>query len=354
MDSIFLFISGILLLIITIYDIFYTTLLTNGAGICTRWITRKVWSLLFIIAGRNAKHTLLSHSGLLIVMSILIIWVVSVWIGNSLIFIAWPDSVISVKTGLPVDIPGKIYFTGYTLSTLGIGNYVPNGPIWEIYTAAISFFGLTLLTLSISYIIPTLSADIQKRNLCVYVSSLGETPEKIILNAWNGNDLKQLTTHFDKISEQVMLYSQHHLAYPILHYYHSKNKIESPAIALTALDEALTIMLLYIPEEKRPSKLSLYVLRRSINSYLQTLHDAFIKSAEENPPIPDLTVLQKHKIILDDIKNQEANYQHLSERRKLLAALVYNDGWKWSDVVVNSDGLKFANTPGNQQAASRI
>lgn len=333
MDNILLLAAGILILLFIAYDILFTTLVSNGAGIWTRWLTRKTWSALFLLSGKNARHPLLNHSGMIIVITILFFWVMAIWGSNSLIILSHHDSVVSSVTKHPAGIVEKIYFTGYTLSTLGIGNYVPNGSVWELYTAGISFFGLLFLTLSISYIIPTLSADIQKRNLCIYVSSLGETPQDILCNAWNGRDLSQLATHFENISQQIMLYSQHHLAYPILHYYHSKNRIESPPIALTALDEALTMMLLYIPEHVRPPALCLSILRRAINSYLQTLHGAFITPMNEDPPTPDLEVLKQTDIPLENLDGHDENYNSFKDRRRLLAALVYNDGWQWEDVV---------------------
>ena len=344
MDNLFLLLLGIIILLASIYDILYTALVSNGAGIGTRWLSRKIWSLLFFLSGKNAKSKLLGHSGMIIIIAILAIWVLIVWTATSMIYISHEESVVSSDTRLPTDAINKIYFTGYTLSTLGIGNYVPNGHVWEIYTAGISFFGLILLTLSISYIIPTLSADLQKRNLCIYVSSLGESPEKVIINGWNGKDLSNLTTHFHKISQQIMLYGQHHLAYPILHYYHSNNPLESPAMALTALDEALTIILLYIPEHLRPTSLSLFILRRSINSYLQTLHDAFIKPLDKSPPPPDLKHLADAGIPLKNTDNVKSDYEELSDRRKLLAALVFNDGWRWEDMTNMSDGLLFKET----------
>ncbi len=84
-------------------------------------------------------------------------------------------------TNLPADLVGKIYFAGYTIFTLGNGDYQPLGG-WRIVTVIANATSLIIVTLSISYLIPLLSAVVEKRVLAGRISPLptstsaGEVP----------------------------------------------------------------------------------------------------------------------------------------------------------------------------------
>jgi hypothetical protein len=60
-------------------------------------------------------------------------------------------------------VVNKIFYTGYTLSTLGLGDMEPEGNFWDILTAILSFTGLILISIAITYLIPVVSAEIAKR-----------------------------------------------------------------------------------------------------------------------------------------------------------------------------------------------
>jgi hypothetical protein len=53
-----------------------------------------------------------------ILVSILINWLLLIWLSASL-FISQPDSLMNVETNSPT-VVNKIFYTGYTLSTLGL------------------------------------------------------------------------------------------------------------------------------------------------------------------------------------------------------------------------------------------
>ena len=67
----------------------------------------------------------------------------------------------------------KNLFTGYTLSTLGNGDFKPGTSFWRIYTVIISLSGLSILTIAITYLVQVLTAEISKRRLSIYIATLG-------------------------------------------------------------------------------------------------------------------------------------------------------------------------------------
>jgi hypothetical protein len=60
----------------------------------------------------------LEIGGAVILVSILINWLLLIWLSASL-FISQPDSLMNVETNSPTTVV-NIFYTGYTLSTLGL------------------------------------------------------------------------------------------------------------------------------------------------------------------------------------------------------------------------------------------
>jgi hypothetical protein len=92
------------------------------------------------------------NGGAVILVSILINWLL-LWLSASLLFISQPDSLMNVETNSPTTVVNKIFYTGYTLSTLGLGDMEPEGNFWDILTAILSFTGLILISIAITYLI---------------------------------------------------------------------------------------------------------------------------------------------------------------------------------------------------------
>jgi hypothetical protein len=85
-------------------------------------------------------------------------------------------------------VVNKIFYTGYTLSTLGLGDMEPEGNFWDILTAILSFTGLILISIAITYLIPVVSAEIAKRKISV--NTIGGSVEEMLLNYWDGKDFR--------------------------------------------------------------------------------------------------------------------------------------------------------------------
>jgi hypothetical protein len=121
------------------------------------------WSLLLSINKRMGRRKVLEIGGAVILVSILINWLLLIWLSASLLFISQPDSLMNVETNSPTTVVNKIFYTGYTLSTLGLGDMEPEGNFWDILTAILSFTGLILISIAITYLIPVVSAEIARK-----------------------------------------------------------------------------------------------------------------------------------------------------------------------------------------------
>ena len=331
--SILLVVIGISLVLLVIVDFGNTAFVPTDEGPITGFVNRNVFNLIYVLSGKNGYNRFLEYTGLITIFTLSLSWVLILWAGFSCIYIADPNSVLVGQDKSLADTFEKIYHVGYTLSTLGIGDYVPGNNLWRVITSLVSFVGLVTITMSITYLVPVISSAIQKRSLSLQISSLGESPEEIVINSFNGEDFQEAGSALTSLSSDIFKYAQNHLAYPILHYMHSSNPSENITLRLITLDEALTILQFHIPEELRPNTLELQSVRRAITAYLQTVNH--IDESEERPPLPQFHLIEEFTGITpinatapqsDDI------YRALDKRRRLLYGTLLSDGWQWKDL----------------------
>lgn len=332
----FIFILGVVLLLITATDLIITSLSVRGAGFITKRLSKTIWTVLLAVHKKTGTGKLLELGGAFILVAILINWLLLIWISASLLFISQPDSLINVETNSATTIINKIFYTGYILSTLGLGDIEPVGPFWDILTSILSFAGLILISIAITYLIPVVSAEINKRRISVYITTLGCSTEDILMNYWNGKNFKELEQPFISLTGTIILHAQNHKAYTVLHFFHSSDKKEAFALNITNLDEVLSMLLNNIPASQQPSLNVLMGLRRAITSYLVTLPEAFITPGDETPPLPGLSALEAKGIQLIQGKTADLAYEKIESRRRLLLALIKDDGWEWNDLQAGS------------------
>jgi hypothetical protein len=332
----FVFFLGVILLLVTTADLIKTSLSVRGAGFITKRLSKSIWSLLLSINKKMGRRKVLESGGAVILVSILINWLLLIWISASLLFISQPDSLMNVETNSPTTVVNKIFYTGYTLSTLGLGDIEPEGNFWDILTSVLSFTGLILISIAITYLIPVVSAEITKRRISVTINTIGGSVEEMLLNYWNGKDFKELEQPFIPLIDSIILHAQNHKAYSVLHFFHSSDKKEAFVLNITNLDETLTVLLHSIPSEQRPSYNVLIRLRKAISSYLITLPATFITPGKKTPPIPLLFALEKKGIKTISGSIVDIEYEKLRTRHRLLLSLIKDDGWEWTDLSCGS------------------
>ena len=280
----------------------------------------------------NTNHRLLTTIGLMLVLGMAFLWYFMTWVSWSIIFNSFSEAIINSSDKLPASIWGRIYFTAYTLTTLGRGDYVPQTTFWHLLTGLAAANGFFLVTLSIAYLFPIISAAIQKRSLAIHISTLGGTGNEILVNAWNGKDFGNLDQHLINLTPLIIGLSEQHLAYPVLHYFHSRERTRSLPLSIAALDEAITLLQYAVPPEHRPDRASLNPVRRACSAFLKTLKSDYIEPDNHEPSLTPLKLLEQHGIPTVGDRAFKQATKHIIKRRKLLLALVRNDGWSWDAV----------------------
>ena len=330
--SIALITGGLAILGLTTWDLFWTTL-GGGGGPITRRLSRTVWIGVWELHRLCQSHRLLSAGGVITILSTIVAWIVLHWLGWLCLFSSHPDVVQNTATGEAANLWGRIYFVGYVLSTLGIGDLQPRGDLWQFLTALASISGLFQISFSIAYLIPLALAASFKRKVATTISSMGKTADDIILNMWNGENWKAFNQFLQHLTPELALLNHQHLTYPVLHYFHSVNRPSALGPSLATLDEALTIVAYGMKDDYGPGPGSFHAARRVISDFLQTLETAYPDVEVEQPEVHSLGPLRAAGVpVTDDDTFRRRVLEEVADRRLALCELLKNNAWSW-DVV---------------------
>lgn len=307
---------GSILLVLIICDFFFTTLSGSGAG----FISKPIASLSYRTVRFFSKffgRKIFDHSGMIVNLSVLFVWIVIVWLGLFLVY-SYDPNAITNSSSRPANWVERLYYTGYILSTLGLGNFKPVTPFFEIVTSIFSFFGFIFFTSSMTYLISVSSAVIRKRSLSRSISNLGKSPAEITrkIKALSPSYRNQQLLSFQ---EQIDKHAVSHQAYPVVHFFSHKNPDNCFSLNFTRLDEALRVLSGGENEEE------VKLLRDTMTNLLIHLQMNFSGSL----PKPQPGKGNEHD------KNTALYQLDLSDpdqRRELLTAFLRNEGFNWEAV----------------------
>lgn len=332
MDFIFLALGG-LLYFVAVIDIIKTTLSMHGGGWITSPLSHAVWMLFLKLSGGNGRSRLLEHVGYLLLVFIIAFWVISLWGSFFLLLLSEADSVVNSTTRESADAWQKLYYAGFAFSTLGVGDYVASSNLWRIITDVYAFTGLVLITTSVTYFVPVLSGVILQRNLGITLCSLGQSPQQLVLNSWDGRSFNRLVSQASSISNTLIQHSQNHKGYPVIHYFHTKKAKNAVILRITTLYEALLILNKYVKEDLRPSQQDISSLHTALENYIEVITEvASVNKVDRAPASPKLEQLKANGLINPDAEGTAID-EESQQKRRLLASLVKQDGWTWQDVT---------------------
>lgn len=272
---------GWLLIVLVIVDVFRTVLWSaEGAGPLTGGLTSTARRVAPHLRGGGGVRSVL---GPLTLALIVILWAVLLYVGFVLTLEADPDSIGTSTAKQPVPLGQRVYFVGYALFTLGNGDLAPLTDGSRAITVLISATGLLLITTAVTYLLPVVSASVASRSFASSVRSLGDTPEDVVTGAWDGTRV-QLDHQLRELSGALSQLTEQHLAYPVLHLFHSSEPAASAPLAVADLDDVLTL-LDGVDPRVAPLATARRQARASIEAYLKTYGHVIEDS--EAPPAPD-------------------------------------------------------------------
>ena len=324
--------AGVLILAGNALDIVWTALGTHGGGPISTPVTDGVWKIARAAHKRRPNHRALSFVGSINLVVLLSWWILLLWVGWFCMFNARTDSVVDPHTRKPAETMGRIYYTAYAISTMGNGDFVPTSTRWRMTTSIATLSGFMTVSMTITFLMSVLSAVVVTRTLGSYISDLGRTPIQILTRSWDGKNFDSLNDHFLDMTGMIHTFTEQHLAYPVLQYFHSEHERTATALRLAALHELVLLLCHGVAEEVRMPPMVILPMEDALEAMGRVLGSKFIKSAENAPPPPPLDLLRSLSIPTADEKDYAEAVRACEDSRRFFAGLLKDDGWPWERI----------------------
>jgi hypothetical protein len=319
---------GALVLLGTSLDALTTTIAPAAGG---GWFTSRVARGLHWSGERLARRPagIVERAlGPTVAVSTVASWLLGIWLGWFLVFSAAPDAVVSEATGAPSDGWTRLYYAGFTVFTLGVGDHAPGGSSWQVATVLGTASGLVFTTLAITFLVPVVTAVTQRRQQACRIASLGADAQAIVINGWHGSGFGPLERILPDLASDMLLTAERRLAYPILAYFYAAAPADDHRIQLAAIDEAATILRRGVdPEQIRVPPLALHLVRHAVVQQLERATMPVEGHPGVDPFDLDLTPLREAGIPTVSDEAFAAALAEDEDHRRRLAELVASTGW---------------------------
>ncbi|WP_459191892.1 ion channel [Halosimplex sp. J119] len=321
---------GALALAVVVVDLLWTTLwVEGGAGPLTTRSMGWTWRALRRVA--SGRPRALSLAGPLILAGSLTLWIALLWGGWTLLFAGAEDVLVDTRGAGPISWTERFYFVGYSVFTMGNGDFTPRDGVPQIATALMTASGMLFVTLSVTYVLSVLGAVTQKRSFASGVSGLGERGSAVLRTSWDRDDEEflGLEVPLDTLATQLNTLASNHKAYPILHYFYATQPGQAATRSVVILDETLTLLGRGVSPAARPGGISVTAARSSVEGYLDTVGDAFVDPADDVPPPPGIESLREAGIPTVSDETFARELSRFDDRRRTLLGLVESDARQW-------------------------
>ncbi len=233
--SVLITVAGIILIGLTIFDVFVTVLHPQAESPFSSRLQMLVWKLMQI-AGRGlrglrgrrgrARHRFLGLAVPLMVVALVGSWIVLLLIGFGLIYAAWinsPGGFRSPNNYAALNWIDAFYFSGVTLGTIGYGDFQPIHPLLRAASILEGFSGVAALSMSIAYVLEVFPVLQRQRVLAVLLNeeTAGQVDSIPLLTRYlrNGN-FEALADLLRLVNLELLSVAEAHRRLPVLHYAH--------------------------------------------------------------------------------------------------------------------------------------
>jgi len=286
---------GIAIILIILLDIFLTVLYPrSGKNTPSLLLSKGIWEL-FRRLGRlpvSNSPNLLSYCGPTLLIVVIVFWVCSLAVGFALLL--WPalgQGIQASQGDTPTDFATALYYSGFTLTTLGVGDLVPKSGIWRVVTVLEAGIGFSIITATITYLLSVYSA-LNRRNtfaLSLYHRSGHHADAVELLLGLRGYGQFELATQeITDITRDLLFLLESHHAYPVLHYFRFREARYSMAqMALISLDLATLIKSALNPHLYQPliNSSAVTELERGGLDLLSQMANSFLNEAALDQPL---------------------------------------------------------------------
>ncbi len=219
---------GAVIVLIVLLDVFFTVLFPDsGRGPVRRPLAHAVWRSSRHLARslpQGRRQRLLTYIGPVQVASTIIAWVVLFVVGWAMIFQPLLGTQVVAASGrTETGWAAALYFSGYVLTTVGLGDVVPTSGSTRLLTVTEGAIGFTMLTLTLTYFMSVYPALTKRKTATLSLHrrtySTGD-PVEFLVGLADDHSMPQAGEHLASVAHLLAETLETHRAYPVLRYFH--------------------------------------------------------------------------------------------------------------------------------------
>lgn len=244
------------LVFIALIDIYLTVLYPrSGKGLIGLPLSKGLWRSFRLIAASpwwtwvakpNCGQRFLSYCGPTLLVLVVLVWVLLLLYGFA--FIAWTalgDGVQAEQGQTPTDFATALYYSGYMLTTLGVGDIVPKNDFYRSLAILEAALGFSTFTLTITYLLAVYSALTQRNIFALRLHhqtvQTADAAELLARHGVGGSFDHARDDISDMALNLLTLLESHH-AYPVVHYFRFRENYYALARVVFVAMETATLI----------------------------------------------------------------------------------------------------------------
>lgn len=233
--------AGAGLVVLALVDVFYTVLFpASGRGPLRRRLERLVRSA-FACARRlrdpGRRRRLLAYAGPVEITVTLLVWMATMVLGWALVYLpALGDEVVAASGDTDATFGTAVYFSGYVLTTLGMGDVVATEAVYRWMTVVEAATGFAVLTLVISYFNSVYGTLIGRNAFATALHDRGGSGAGVVVALWREGEVAA-ALHLAEMAASMRMLTQTHRSYPVLWaFHHQEDRYAFPRMLETVCE----------------------------------------------------------------------------------------------------------------------
>ena len=284
---------GAAAVLLALADVFLTVLYARiGVGLLTPTMYRLTWSALKAVSPIAGKHKdfFLTFGGPLMMAQTVALWFLLLLFGFALI--CWPPLGTEIQAssgGTPTDFWASLYYSGYSLTTLGTGDLVPKTSAYRVLMVVQAAIGFSVLTLTLTYFMSVYSALVRRNTLAQmlhHLSARTGDAATLVIGLCSG-DAGGTRSQLTDLGARVLDLLESHHSYPVLHYFRMRDPRYAMAkVAYLTLETATLIRVVLGPAfDGLKNSAAVNLLWGSGTDLLKQTKDSLLKGQESGDAI---------------------------------------------------------------------
>ncbi|PPS42723.1 potassium channel family protein [Chroococcidiopsis sp. TS-821] len=275
-------ILGTGLVVLALADIYMTVLYPRGErGILSVLLARGLWQV-FCFGARfiRQRDRILSYMGPTLLVVTIAVWIFLLILGFASIY--WPalgNEIQMEGKATPTDFATAIYYSGYSLVTLGTGDITPRTSTYRLLMILESMLGFSVLTINLTFL-QSVYSQLMQRN--IFALSLhhrtGRTADAAVMLARMGSSGSfDSSTRQDltDIAQNLLNLLESNHSHPALGYFRLQENYYALARVIFVAMDTVTLIKSALDEHSHHSLIASAAVKNLEESGMQFLAELF-------------------------------------------------------------------------------